>query len=133
MARPLSGKRIAVTRAREQSSALRGPLEELGATVVEIPTIEIRDPDSWQALDRALACLDQFDYLILTSVNGVKKLMERLKASGKTAAALAHLEVGAIGPATASELSRHGVRVDFLPSAYRAEGLLAALDGCDLY
>ncbi|HXJ96083.1 MAG TPA: uroporphyrinogen-III synthase [Terriglobia bacterium] len=132
-ARPLSGRRIAVTRAREQSSALRRPLEELGADVVEIPTIEIRDPDSWEPLDRALTSLDQFDYLILTSVNGVKKLMERLKACGRFAAHLAHLQVGAIGPATAAELARHGVRVDFVPSAYRAEGLLQALDGCDLY
>jgi uroporphyrinogen III methyltransferase / synthase len=132
-ARPLSGRRIAITRAREQSSALRKPLEELGASVVEIPTIEIRNPDSWQALDRALGCLKQFDYLILTSVNGVKKLMERLKACGKTPAELAHLQVGAIGPATAAELARSGVRVDFVPSAYRAEGLLQALDGCDLY
>ncbi len=133
MARSLTGRRIAVTRAREQSSALRRPLEELGASVVEIPTIEIRDPDSWEPLDRALTSLDQFDYLILTSVNGVKKLMERLKACGKTAAELANLQVGAIGPATAAELARHGVRVDFVPAAYRAEGLLQALDGCDLY
>ena len=133
MAGPLSGRRIAVTRAREQSSALRRPLEELGAAVVEIPTIEIRDPDSWEPLDRAVTCLDQFDYLILTSVNGVKKLMERLKACGKSAADLAHLQVGAIGPATAAELARSGVRLDFVPSAYRAEGLLQALDGCDLY
>ena len=133
MVRPLSGRRIAVTRAREQNSALRRPLEELGAAVVEIPTIEIRAPDSWEPLERALISLDQFDYLILTSVNGVKKLMERLKACGKSAADLAHLQVGAIGPATAAELARHGVRVDFVPSAYRAEGLLQALDGCDLY
>jgi uroporphyrinogen III methyltransferase / synthase len=133
MVRPLTGRRIAVTRAREQSSALRRPLEDLGASVIEIPTIEIRDPDSWQPLDRALACLEQFDYLILTSVNGVKKLMERLKACGRTAGELAHLQVGAIGPATAAELARAGVRVDFVPSAYRAEGLVAALHGCDLY
>jgi len=133
IAKPLNGKHIAITRAREQSSALRGPLEELGASVVEIPTIEICDPDSWQPLDRALAGLKQFDYLILTSVNGVKKLMERLKACGKTPADLSHLQVGAIGPATAAELARYGVHVAFVPSAYRAEGLLQALDGCDLY
>jgi uroporphyrinogen III methyltransferase / synthase len=132
-ARPLNGRRIAITRAREQSSALRMPLVNLGASVVEIPTIEIRDPDSWQPLDRALASLGQFDFLILTSVNGVKKLMDRLKACGKSTADLAHLQVGAIGPATAGELARYGVRVDFVPSAYRAEGLLEALDGCDLY
>jgi uroporphyrinogen III methyltransferase/synthase len=100
---------------------------------VEIPTIEICDPDSWEPLDRALTSLNQFDYLILTSVNGVKKLMERLKACGKSAADVAHLQVGAIGPATAAVLARYGVRVDFVPAAYRAEGLLAALDGCDLY
>ena len=62
----------------------------------------------------------------------MKKLMERLTARGKSAADVAQLQVGAIGPATAAELARCGVRVDFVPSAYRAEGLLEALDGCDL-
>ena len=129
---PLAGKRIAITRARAQTSALRQPLENLGAEVVEIPTIEIRDPDSWEPLDQALGRLPEFDFLILTSVNGVQKLVERLGACGKIPSDLARLEVGAIGPATAAELTRAGIRVDFVPKAYRAEGLLESLDGRDV-
>lgn len=131
-ARPLAGKRIAITRARAQTSALRQPLEDLGAEVVEIPTIEIRDPDSWEPLDQALARLSEFDFLILTSVNGVRKLLERLRARGMGPADLARLEVGAIGPATAAALAQAGVRVDFVPKAYRAEGLIESLEGRDV-
>jgi uroporphyrinogen III methyltransferase / synthase len=128
----LAGKCVVVTRARPQSSALRKPLEALGAEVVEIPTIEIHDPDSWESLDRALRRLDEFDFLIVTSVNGAQKLLERLGAAGRSASDLARLEVGAIGPATAAELERAGVRVDFIPRTYRAEGLLESLEERDL-
>lgn len=131
-AQPLAGKRIAVTRASAQSDALRQPLESQGANVVEIPTIEIRPPDSWAALDNALGRLGEFDFLMLTSVNGVQKLLERLAACGRTAGDLDDLEVGAIGPATAAELRNAGIRVDFVPESFRAEGLLDALDGRDL-
>ncbi|HEY6293058.1 MAG TPA: uroporphyrinogen-III synthase [Terriglobia bacterium] len=131
-ARPLAGKRIAITRARAQSSALRQPLEDLGAEVVEIPTIEIRDPESWAPLDQALGRLAEFHFLILTSVNGVRRLLERLPACERTPLDLARLEVGAIGPATAAELAQAGVRVDFVPKAYRAEGLIESLSGRDL-
>ena len=106
---PLAGRRIVITRASVQASALRRLLEELGAEVIEIPTIEIRDPDSWAPLDTALRRIDQFDFLILTSVNGVKKLLQRLAACGRTPQDLAPLQVGAIGPATASELTLAGV------------------------
>lgn len=129
---PLAGKRIAVTRARAQSEALAAPLEALGAQVIAIPTIEVRDPDSWSALDNALARLGEFDFLVLTSVNGVQKLLERLTIAGRTTASLGHLEVGAIGPATAAELRAAGIRVDFVPQSYRAEGLLHALTERDL-
>jgi uroporphyrinogen III methyltransferase/synthase len=128
----LAGKRVVITRARPQSGALRQPLEALGAEVIEIPTIEIRDPDSWEPFDRALGRLDEFDFLIVTSGNGARKLLERLEAGGWKPSALAHLEVGAIGPATAAELERAGVRVDFVPKTYRAEGLLESLDERDL-
>ena len=128
----LGGKRVVVTRARPQSGALRQPLEALGAEVIEIPTIEIRDPDSWEPFDWALGRLSEFDFLIVTSVNGARKLLERLKATGRNASDLVQLEVGAIGPATAAELERAGVRVDFVPKTYRAEGLLESLEGRDL-
>jgi uroporphyrinogen III methyltransferase/synthase len=130
---PLAGKRIVITRARAQSSALREALEQLGAEVIEVPTIEIRDPGSWAPLDAAIRRLEEFDYLILTSVNGVAKLLERLRACGVDVSALAGLEVGAIGPATAAELERAGVQVDFVPKEYRAEGLIEALEGRDLH
>ena len=130
--RALAGMRIVITRARPQTSALREPLEELGAEVIEVSTIEIQKPDSWAQLDDAIARLDEFDFLLLTSVNGVKKLLERLQACGRDMSALAGLEVGAIGPSTASELERAGVRVDFIPKEYRAEGLIEALEGRDL-
>jgi uroporphyrinogen III methyltransferase / synthase len=129
---PLAGIRIAVTRARAQSEALAQPLEALGAQVILIPTIEVHDPDSWSGLDGALGRLREFDFLILTSVNGVQKLLDRMATAGRSAADIGHLEVGAIGPATAAELRAAGIRVDFVPRSYRAEGLLDALAGRDL-
>ncbi len=129
---PLSGKRIVITRTRAQSEPLAGPLEALGATVISVPTIEIRDPDSWATLDNALSRLSEFDYLLMTSVNGVEKLLERLTATGRTVADLEPLQVGAIGPATAAVLQAAGIRVDLLPTSYRAEGLLEALRGLDV-
>ena len=128
----LAGKRVVITRARPQSAALRQPLEALGAEVIEIPTIEIRDPDSWEPLERALGRLSEFDFLIVTSVNGAQRLLQRLEAVGRRPSDLARLEVGAIGPATAAELERAGVRVDFVPKSYRAEGLLESLRERDL-
>ena len=128
-AKPLAGIRIAITRARLQSGALRGRLQALGAAVVEVPTIEIHDPATWDQLDAALHRLDEFDFLILTSVNGVRSLIRRLDACGLGVDDLAGLEVGAIGPATASELEKNGIHVDFVPKTYRAEGVLESLAG----
>jgi uroporphyrinogen III methyltransferase/synthase len=129
---PLAGKRIAITRAREQASGLREKLAALGAQVIEIPTIEIRPPDSWQPLDAAIRRLKEFDYLLMTSANGVRSFLGRLPACGRDVRDLKPLTVGAIGPATAAELGHAGVKVDLLPSEYVAEGLLAALGGRDL-
>jgi uroporphyrinogen III methyltransferase/synthase len=129
---PLAGKRIAVTRAREQAGGLREKLAALGAQVIEIPTIEIRPPDSWEPLDAAIRRLGEFDYLLATSANGVRSLFGRLKACGRDVRDLEQLTIGAIGPATAAELARAGVKVDLLPSEYVAEGLLVALGDRDL-
>ena len=130
---PLSGKRVAITRAREQAGSLREELAVLGAEVIEIPTIEIRPPDSWEPLDAAIHRLDEFDYLLVTSANGVRNFLARLAACGRDIHALLQLTIGAIGPATAAEFSRAGVKVDLLPSEYVAEGLLAALGDRDLH
>ena len=132
VAEPLFGKRIAITRTREQAGALRDQLTGLGAEVIEIATIEIRDPASWEPLDSAIRRLEEFDYLLVTSVNGVRKFLHRLEAGGQAARDLNGLVIGAIGPATAAEISKSGVKVDIVPRQYTAEGLLEALGDRDL-
>jgi uroporphyrinogen III methyltransferase / synthase len=129
---PLFGKRIVVTRAREEAQTLGAALEDLGAEVRTLPTIEIRPPASWGPLDRAINHLEDFDFLLVTSVHGVRNFLVRLKACGRDIRDLKGIEIGAIGPATAAEFARTGVRVDFVPRQYRGEGLLEALAGRDL-
>jgi len=129
---PLFGKRIAITRRREQAGVLREELTALGAEVIEVPTIEIRDPASWEPLDSAIGRLEEFDYLLVTSANGVRNFLRRLEACGRDVRDLKGLIIGAIGPATAAEFAKTGVKVDVVPRAYVAEGLLEALGDRDL-
>jgi uroporphyrinogen III methyltransferase/synthase len=129
---PLFGKRIVITRARDQASNLRDALAELGAEVIEIPSIEIRDPASWAPLDDAVKRLEQFQYLLVTSANGVRNFLARLQACDRDVRDLHGLIIGAIGPATAAEFAKTGVRVDFIPKEYRAEGLLDSLPDRDV-
>jgi uroporphyrinogen III methyltransferase/synthase len=129
---PLFGRRIVVTRARDQAGSLTGPLEELGAEVIEIPCIELRPPRSWEPLDGAIQRLEKFDYLVVTSMNGVRCFLERLAVNGRDARDLKGLEIGAIGPATEAEFAKAGIKVDFVPDEYRAEGLIKSLAGRDL-
>src|SRR5579864_4901818 len=100
---PLCGWRVLTTRASKQSGGLAKPLREMGAEVVEIPTIEIKPPRSYKALDSALRKIGGYDWLILTSVNGVDALFARLKKLRIPPTKLAHLHVAAIGPATQRE------------------------------
>lgn len=123
---PLAGRRIVITRSREQASSLRTALERLGAEVIELPTISIRPPRSWAALDRAIRNLARYDWILFTSVNGVCYFFERLSARGRDATSLRRAKLCAIGPATASQLRARGLKVHLLPNEYRAEGLVAA-------
>jgi uroporphyrinogen III methyltransferase / synthase len=125
---PLFGKRIVVTRAREQAGPLIERLEELGAETVLIPTIEFRKPESWAALDEAIRRLKEFDYLLVTSANGVRSFLARLAEAGRDVRDLHGLTIGAIGPATANQFAQSGIKVDFVPHEYRAEGILEALE-----
>ncbi len=129
---PLFGKRIVTTRTRQQTGSLRELLEGLGAETIEIPAIEIHDPESWKPLDAAIHRLESFDYLLLTSANGVKSFLRRLEASKRDVRDLKGLTIGAIGPATAAEFAKVGIRVDFVPNKYRAEGLIESLQGVDI-
>lgn len=107
-------------------------LTALGAQVIEIATIEIRDPASWEPLDSAIRRLEEFDYLLVTSANGARNFLRRLEACGRQVRDLKGLIIGAIGPATAAELAKSGVKVDVTPRQYVAEGLLEALGDRDL-
>ena len=130
--RPLLGKRVIVTRARQQASALVERLNNLGAACLQYPTIRIQPPASWTELDTAIDRLDQYQWLVFTSVNGVDAFFERLCASGKDARALAHLRTAVIGPATAERLKNHGLNSDIVPENYRAESVVAAFETQDL-
>ncbi len=126
--RPLFGRRILVTRTREQASSLVEALEDLGAECLEVPTIKIMPLEDYQILDQALGELESFDWVVFTSVNGVKYFFERLFAAGKDVRALARAKLAAIGQATAEALKNYGLRVDLLPREFRAEGLIAAFE-----
>ncbi len=126
--RPLFGKRIAVTRPESQAYEFTQLLSAYGAEPVVVPTIRIVAPPSWESLDQAIRRIGDYRWLMFTSVNGVGPFMDRLRAAGKDARALAHLRVGAIGPRTARELEAHGIAPDLIPAQYQAEGLLEALD-----
>lgn len=124
---PLSGRRIVVTRAREQADGLVERLRALGADPLVCPAIAFAPAEDTGPLDAALRRLHQYDWLLLTSANGVRAVAERLRALGLDLAATEGLRIGAIGPATAEALAALGVRVDFMPGEYVAEAILAEI------
>jgi len=128
---PLFGQRIAVTRAGGQAAELASPLEELGAEAILLPTIEIRPPADPAPLDRAIAQLDTYDWLIFTSVNGVRGFMERLDASSSDLRNL-RARICAIGPATRAAVEALHLKVDRMPAEYVAESLVEAFAADDL-
>lgn len=125
--KPLLGKRILVTRAQAQAPKLCNRLAALGATPIMFPTIRIAPMDDSGPLDRAIGALDDYDWVIFTSVNGVAIFWERLAAAGRDAAAFANLQVAAIGPATAQALAARGVQPAFVPDEFVAERIAAGL------
>lgn len=125
--RPLSGRRVLVTRSAEQAPALQNALVELGAEAIVVPTIEIVPPPSYRELDQAIAGLPGTDFLLLTSVNAVRAVLDRLSALGLDDGALVALQTVAVGPKTAEALAARGVHVDLIPEDYRAEGIVELL------
>jgi len=124
---PLQGQLILVSRAREQASALSSGLRLLGAHVLEIPFIEIRPPRSYKPLDDSLRRIREYDWLILTSVNGVDALWQRVQKLKISPAHFRHLKIAAIGPATRKAIEQHGLRVDVMPKQYVAESVVRSL------
>jgi uroporphyrinogen-III synthase len=124
---PLAGTRILVGRARHQACRLSAGLRSLGASVIEIPFIEIRKPQSFQPLDDALKNLKRYDWLILTSVNGVQAMWERRRKFRLTRKHFQHLQIAAIGPATKAALLKSGLKVKMVPQEYVAESVVQGL------
>jgi uroporphyrinogen-III synthase len=124
---PLAGTRILVGRARHQAGSLSASLRSLGASVIEIPFIEIRKPQSYVPLDTALKNIRSYDWLILTSVNGVEAMWERLRRLRIARRTLKRLKIAAIGPATKKAIVKHGVKVKMVPEEYVAESVAKGL------
>jgi uroporphyrinogen III methyltransferase/synthase len=125
--RPLFGQKIAITRAAAQSDELRRPLEALGAEVLEQPAIEIADVADFTGLDGAIGKLARYDWIVLSSANGVERLMARLLATGHDLRAFSGAKLAAIGPGTAQKLAEYHLHADVVPDEFRAESLAAAL------
>lgn len=123
----LKGIRVLVGRARHQAGALSGELRKLGASVIEIPFIEIRKPRSFRPLDSALTNLDTYDWLILTSVNGVEAMWARLAKLRLGSPQVARPFIAAIGPATKKAIEQQGLKVDVVPKEYVAESVVRSM------
>ena len=124
--RPLLGRNVVVTRARAQASDLVARLTGLGANCLEYPTIQVEAVADTALLDRAIDNLSHYDWIVFTSVNGVRFFFDRLFARGYDVRALHHMHTAVIGPVTAQRLRDFGLRSDILPESYRAESVVAA-------
>ena len=122
---PLTGKTVLITRSAEQSSKFRDLLQQEGANVLEMPALEITAPSSWADLDRAIANLASFDWLILTSANGVNYFCDRLADQGKDARTLAGIKIAVVGQKTAATLRQKNLQPDFIPPDFVADSLVA--------
>jgi uroporphyrinogen III methyltransferase/synthase len=125
--RPLFGISALVTRTRDQASALSALLEEMGAETIETPLIRIEAPEDREPLDRAVEHLEQYDWLVFTSVNSVDAFFGQLRVSGKDARALACLSIGVVGPATEERLCDFGIIADCRPDVFDVEHLVEAM------
>lgn len=124
LALPLEEKTILVTRAATQSSKFTTLLQQQGATVIEMPALVITPPSSWKDLDRAIANIAQYNWLILTSANGVNYFCDRLTALGKDARALGRIKIAVVGKKTAAVLQQKNLQPDFIPPDYVADSLV---------
>jgi uroporphyrinogen III methyltransferase/synthase len=125
--RPLFGKRILVTRPREQAAELVDQLEAMGAEAVEAPMIRIVPPEDFGPLDGVCQRIAMFDWIVLSSANAVDSLIQRLLASPHDLRELKGVKLCAVGTATAARLARHGLKVDLTPAEFRAEAVVEAI------
>jgi len=128
--RPLSGVNVMVCRPKEQAGSLCQALQRQGAQVLLQPAIEISPPDDWSPVDAVLSRLDEFDWIVFSSANGVRQLLDRLLATNRDVRALGNVKLATIGPGTTEALADYRLKTDLQPGdEYRAETLAAALAG----
>jgi uroporphyrinogen III methyltransferase/synthase len=127
--RPLFGKRILVTRSREQAGVLSEALETLGAEPLEFPVIRVAEPEDFGPLDRSIEELGWYRWVIFTSVNGVYSFFKRLRHHNRDVRLLHRARLCAIGPKTKEALEAYGLIVDYVPEEFRAEEILKVLQG----
>jgi uroporphyrinogen III methyltransferase/synthase len=125
--KPLSGVKVLVTRPLLEAQTLSSQLRALGAITIELPTIEIAPPASCEQMDRAIRSLGSYDWVIFTSVNGVRSFANRMEALSVPIETLDEVHVAAIGAATASALEQNGKTADFVPSEYLSERIVPGL------
>ncbi|WP_432401674.1 uroporphyrinogen-III C-methyltransferase [Wukongibacter sp. M2B1] len=125
--RPLFGKRILVTRTRTQASKLTEKIEALGGEAIEYPTIKIVENDDHTDIDKAIGQIEQYKWIVFTSVNGVRFFFDRMHKLSFDIRLLKNAKICAIGPATAKELNDKGLVVDSIPEEYRAESIIEDL------
>lgn len=124
---PLFGQRILVTRPVDEANRSASGLEALGAEVLIAPTVAIRPLEDYAEVDRTISRLAEFDWLVFTSGNGVRALLDRIEYLGLDLRAVGHMKLAAIGPATAEALRAYRLKADVVPESYRSEGLAEAL------
>ena len=130
--KPLFGQRIVITRARAQASDLLSKLSKLGAQCIEIPTIQIVSPEDTAPLKKSIKNIKDYDWLVFTSVNGVKFFFDTLFDMGRDVRVLGHLKFACIGPVTKERLKNYGIISDILPKTYRAESVIEAFSTVEI-
>lgn len=127
--KPLFGKRIVVTRSRDQASVFAEALIDRGAMPIEFPSIDVVPPASWAELDAALDNLGTYQWIIFTSANAIRFFFERLRSRGMDIRSLHANSICVVGPKTAEALEQFSLKADLIPAEFKAEGVLAALGG----
>ena len=130
--KPLWGKRVLVTRSREQASVFSKMIQDLGGQPIEFPTIDIIPPEDYTPLDKAISTVENFDWIIFTSINGVQAFYERLLLKKMDFRRLKDVRICAVGPKTKEELEKYGLIVDYVPGEYRAEIIIEKMQGENL-
>jgi len=127
--KPLFGKRVVVTRSRDQASVFAELLIDQGATPIEFPSIDVVPPASWAELDAALDGLATYHWIIFTSANAITFFFDRLRERGMDIRSLHANKICVVGPKTAEALEKFSLKADLIPQEFKAEGVLAALGG----